>query len=122
MKKLSLLLLSGGLVFALGSCDSLEKTDKVRSEIVTATNGDTLVYEMYLTGLKKFRYEFNVVNNRDTTSVFETSFEDSKGNEAMMEIEPINGGLRITLDKPVDDQTKTVNGVIYELKGTEVAE
>ena len=81
-------------------------------------NGDTLVYQMYLTGLYKFRYEFNLVNNRDTTNVFTTEFTDEAGNEAIMEIEPSPTLVRIVLDKPVADQTKTIKGVTYELKGT----
>ena len=118
MKKLSLLACSALLFSGLTSCDSLEDTSLVRTETVMPVSGDTLIYQMYMTGLYKFRYEFNLVNSRDTTNVFSTEFTDESGNEARMEIEPSATLIRIELDKPIENQTKTIKGVTYELKGT----
>ena len=117
MKNLCLFLLLSGFVFALASCDSLEKTDRVRSEVITDVKGKNLIYEMWLTGTEKFHYKFMLAGPQDTTLLFETRFQDPNANEAVIEIEQTRSGLKIVLDKQIEKQTKTVDGVTYELEG-----
>ena len=118
MKNLRLFLLLSGFVFTLASCDALEKTDRVRSEVITEVKGKNLVYEMWLTGTEKFHYKFMLTSPQDTTQLFEARFQDPTASEAIMEIRQTRTGLKILLDKQIEGQTKTVDGVTYELQGT----
>lgn len=106
------------LFTTLTGCEGLEKTDKVRSEVLTQVNGKSLLYEMHLTGLDKYRYVYRLAGPQDTTQIFETRFTDETGNYAGMELEQTPNGLKIILDRPVEKQTKTIDGVIFELEGT----
>ncbi|MBK0403709.1 hypothetical protein I5M27_11980 [Adhaeribacter sp. BT258] len=117
MKNLRLFLVFFGLAFYFSSCDALEKTDRVRSEVITEVKGKNLVYEMWLTGTEKFHYKFMLAGPQDTTQLFEAKFQDPTASEAIMEIEQTNSGLKIVLDKQIEKQTKTVDGVTYELEG-----
>ena len=118
MKNLNLFLLLFGFVFTLSSCDALEKTDRVRSEVITEVKGKNLVYEMWLTGTEKFHYKFMLAGPQDTTQLFETKFQDPTAAEAVMDIRQTSTGLKILLDKQIEKQSKTVDGVTYELEGT----
>src|SRR5690606_26119015 len=111
-------LLISGFVFTLASCDALEKTDRVRSEVITEVKGRNLVYEMWLTGTEKFHYRFMLAGPQDTLQLFDAKFQDPTASEAIMEIEQTRSGLKILLDKQIEKQTKTVDGVTYELEGT----
>lgn len=106
------------LALAIFSCSSLEQTDKIRSEMITATDGDTLLYEMYQTGLDKYRYEYNLKNGNKTTQLFTAEFTGEAGSEARMDIERGRNEIRVILDKPIENQSKQVNGTNYVLKGT----
>lgn len=106
------------LLAFLAGCEGLEKTDKIRSEVLTKVNGKSLVYEMYLTGLDKYRYVYRLAGPGDTTQIFETSFTDDSGNYAGMELEQTRNGLKIILERPVEKQTKTIDGFTFELEGT----
>ena len=118
MKNLNLLLLLFAFVCLLSSCDALEKTDMVRSEVITEVKGKNLVYEMWLTGTEKFHYKFMLTGPQDTTQLFEARFQDPTASEAIMEIRQTRTGLKILLDKQIEGQSKTVDGVTYELQGT----
>lgn len=118
MKNIRLFLLLSGFVFALSSCDSLEKTDRVRSEVITEVKGKNLVYEMWLTGTEKFHYKFMLAGPQDTVQLFEAKFQDPTASEAVIEIEQTGSGFKIVLDKQIEKQSKTVDGVTYELEGT----
>src|SRR5688500_15434069 len=87
-----LLFLFAGILI---SCDALEKTDKVRSEVITGVKGKNLVYEMWLTGAEKFHYKFLLAGPQDTTQLFETRFQDAGGAEAIMDIRQTGTGLKI---------------------------
>lgn len=117
MKNLTLFLLLLTFGF-LSGCDALEKTDRVRSEVITEIKGKNLVYEMWVTGTEKFHYKFMLAGPQDTTQLFEARFQDPTASEAVMEIEQTRAGLKINLDKQIETQTKTVDGVTYELVGT----
>ncbi|MFC5271072.1 hypothetical protein [Adhaeribacter terreus] len=117
MKILRDLLVFFSFVFTLASCDALEKTDRVRSEVITEVKGKNLMYEMWLTGTEKFHYKFILAGPQDTTQLFEARFQDPTASEAIMEIEQTGSGLKIVLDKQIEKQSKTVDGVTYELEG-----
>jgi hypothetical protein len=102
---------------SMSSCDSLEKTDRVRSEVITEVKGKNLVYEMWLTGTEKFHYKFMLAGPQDTVQLFEAKFQDPTASEAVIEIEQTGSGFKIVLDKQIEKQSKTVDGVTYELEG-----
>jgi hypothetical protein len=118
LKNLKPLLFLPFVFSMLTGCEGLEKTDKIRSEVLTEVKGKSLVYEMYLTGLDKYRYVYKLAGPQDTTQLFETSFTDASGNYASMELEQTRKGLKILLDRPIEKQSKTVEGVTFELEGT----
>jgi hypothetical protein len=117
MKNLKLFLLFIGFAFYFSSCESLEKTDLVRSEVITNVQGKTLAYELYLTGTEKYRYNFILAGPQDTTQLFEIRFTDETANNMAMEIEQGNNRIKIKLDKKIVPQSKTVDGFTYELEG-----
>jgi hypothetical protein len=115
MKNLKLFLALFSILFFFSSCESLEKTDLVRREVITKVENKTLVYELYLTGLDKYRYTFKLVGTQDSTQLFEAHFTDETANYMNIDIEQEKNNIRIILDKPVEHQTKTVDGFTYEL-------
>ena len=118
MKYSKLIFLLFGFVIFLSSCEALEKTDLVKSETITTVEGKAVVYEMYVTGLDKFRYNFSLAGIKDTTQLFEARFTDETASDVAMEIEQTRKHLKIKLDRPTPTQTKTINGFTYELSGT----
>lgn len=121
MKKLSAFAFSALLIAGLTNCDSLEDTSLVRTEPLSIINGDTLLVDMYMTGLYKFRYEFSLSNGqRKIPKLFVAEFEDKNGNEAQLEIEQSANLVRVIMDKPVTGYSVPApdTGVRYELQGT----
>ena len=107
-----------GFLFCLNSCESLEKTDLVRSEVITNVKGKNLVYKMYLTGTDKYRYNFMLASPKDTTQLFETHFTDESANYVEMEVEQNQNSLKILIDKQIEPQAKTIDGFTYKLEAT----
>ncbi len=103
----------------LSSCEGLEKTDLVKRQTITQVQNKDLVYELYLTGLDKYRYTYKLVGPQDSTQLFEAKFLDETANNLEMEIEQSGKRLKIILDRPTETQTKTVDGVTFELAGSE---
>ncbi|HSI90902.1 MAG TPA: hypothetical protein VK927_07265 [Adhaeribacter sp.] len=116
--KAALLLFASAFLTILTSCEALEKTDMIRSEPIMQVQDQTLIYEMYLTGTDKYRYAYKLVNAQDTTQLFEAKITDETANNLGMEIEKTGNGYKIILDKPIEKQQKTVDGVTYQLEGT----
>ena len=118
MKNRNLFLLLFAFVCCLSSCEALEKTDLIKREVITDVKGKSLVYEMYVTGLDKYRYNYKLVSPQDSTQLFEVRFMDETANNMEMEIEQSRNRIKIILDRPTEHQTKTVDGFTYELQGT----
>ena len=118
MKYINLIFLFFGFVILLSSCEALEKTDLVKSEIITTVQGKAVIYEMHVTGLDKFRYNFLLAGLKDTTQLFEARFTDETACDVAMEIEQTHKHLKIKLGRPTPTQTKVIDGFTYELQGS----
>jgi hypothetical protein len=118
MKNAGRFLLLFIFIACLSSCEGLEKTDLIKRQTITQVQNKELVYEMYLTGLDKYRYTYKLVGPQDSTQLFEAKFTDETANNLEMEIEQSSNRFRIILDRPTETQTKTVDGVTFELAGT----
>jgi hypothetical protein len=118
MKNLKLLPVLFGLLLCCCGCEGLEKTDLIERKEIMNIDNKSLLYELHLTGLDKYRYTYKLATNHDTIQLFETRYTDETANNITMEIEHERNRIKLLLDRPTEHQSKTVDGITYELEGT----
>jgi hypothetical protein len=109
--------LSLSLIFS--SCSLLEQNEIIRTEEIGDIKGKKLIYSLYQTGIDNYRFEFKVVNSKDTSEITTMFLNDASANYLKFEIQEYPAKVMIRVNKPIGNETKRIGEINYEIRGNQ---